>query len=98
MKRHFQAATAPAEQPHSDRHSADLYTQIQICRRLGISDESWRRWRARGITPPKVELPGHPRWRVVDVEAFIAGRRWRNTHLSLSHTRQSGPRFAGSQR
>jgi len=47
-----------------------LISQIEICRRLEISDETWRRWRAAGKTPAPVGLPGRPRWRVSDIDAF----------------------------
>jgi predicted site-specific integrase-resolvase len=47
-----------------------LLSGIDICRRLGISDETWRRWRAAGKAPAPVGLPGRPRWRVVDIDAF----------------------------
>lgn len=49
-------------------------TQTQICRRLGIAVQTWRNWRKRGETPLPVNLPGHPRWRVADIERFEQGR------------------------
>ena len=48
--------------------------QVEICRRLGISDETWRRWRASGHAPEPVAGPGVPRWRVEDIDAFERGR------------------------
>jgi predicted DNA-binding transcriptional regulator AlpA len=51
-----------------------LLSQIQVCRRLGISDETWRRWRAAGRVPVPVAVPGaRLRWRVVDIERLEAG-------------------------
>lgn len=54
-----------------------LLTQGQICRRLGISDETWRRWRAQGRAPRQVDgFPRkRPRWRLADIEAFERGDR-----------------------
>jgi predicted site-specific integrase-resolvase len=52
----------------------ELLTQIQICRRFGISDETWRRWRQKGLTPRPVDMPGRPRWRVSDIDKFEMGR------------------------
>ena len=50
-------------------------TQTQICRKYGISDETWRRWRAAQMTPdPVPNLPGAKRWRAADVAAFFDGR------------------------
>jgi predicted DNA-binding transcriptional regulator AlpA len=47
-----------------------LISGTEICRRLGISDETWRRWRAAGKAPAPIGLPGRPRWRVSDIDAF----------------------------
>lgn len=48
----------------------ELLSQIEVCRRLGISDETWRRWRKAGKTPLPVVLPGRLKWRVIDIDAF----------------------------
>jgi hypothetical protein len=51
-----------------------LLTQIQICRRLGISDETWRRWRvARRVPAPVPNVPGRPRWTLAAIQEFEAG-------------------------
>jgi hypothetical protein len=51
-----------------------LITQIQICRRLGIAVNTWRNWRvARQAPAPVPNVPGRPRWRVADIEAFERG-------------------------
>ena len=74
----------PREEAHVPRTAPDLLTQGQVCRMLGISDETWRRWRAAGRTPQQVDLPGHPRWRRDDIEALagqpVAGRYFRSIH------------------
>jgi hypothetical protein len=53
--------------------SATLLTQIQICRRLGITVPTWRRWRAAGLAPAAVLVKPRPRWRVLDIERIERG-------------------------
>jgi hypothetical protein len=95
MNRPLQSATPETEPTQRDAHGPQVLTQSRVCRRLGISDETWRTWRKRGITPPRVELPGHPRWRLDDIIAFEHGRRWRNSEgrptPCLSHGEHSAP-------
>jgi hypothetical protein len=55
--------------------AAELIGQIAICRRYGICDETWRRWRFAGVTPRPVDVPGRPRWILTEVEDFFRGRR-----------------------
>lgn len=66
----------PPAQPddHVASDPPETITQLRICRRLGISDETWRRWRKAGLTPRPVAMPGRPRWLVSDIEAFKRGR------------------------
>jgi hypothetical protein len=75
----FQSAPSAPEQPlrHRDvmQQAPKLMTQIQICREWGICDETWRRWRVRGLTPAQVDLPGRPRWMRSEVETFMQRRR-----------------------
>lgn len=53
---------------------AKLLRQFEICRELGIGVTTWREWRAAGRVPaPVPNLPGVPRWRVEDIEAFRRG-------------------------
>lgn len=47
-----------------------LLRQVEVCARLGISDETWRRWRKARIAPMPVDLPGAKRWRAEDIEAL----------------------------
>lgn len=54
----------------------ELITQIQVCRRLGISDETWRRWRKAGRVPRPVALPGRPRWIVAEIDRYLAEGRF----------------------
>jgi predicted DNA-binding transcriptional regulator AlpA len=54
-------------------HECELLRVVDICARLGVSDETWRRWRLNGLAPTPVRLPGRPRWRVEDIEAFKRG-------------------------
>lgn len=66
-------ATEP-QVSNRDERPVSFLTQIQICRRLGISDETWRRWRkARQVPAPVPNVPGHPRWSVRDIEDFERG-------------------------
>ena len=57
-----------------------LLRQGEICRRLGISDDRWRRWPDSGRAPAPVPgLPKRrPRWRLEDFERGIVttGRRF----------------------
>jgi hypothetical protein len=70
----LQAPTTRVEQGtgalDSSNQAPEFLTQIQICRRMGICDETWRRWRQRGLTPAPAPLPGRPRWRVEDIAEF----------------------------
>lgn len=67
----------------SSEASPEYLTQIQICRKLGISDETWRRWRAARLTPEPARLPGRLRWHLEDIERFERG----NTRFFTSHRR-----------
>lgn len=47
----------------------DLLTQVEVCRRLGISDETWMRWRKAGKAPEGVTMPsGRVKWRTADID------------------------------
>jgi hypothetical protein len=39
-----------------------LVTQRNWARSLGISTDTFRRWREAGLIPVPLDLPGHPRW------------------------------------
>lgn len=61
-------------QEHPRAGQPQLLTQLHICRRLGIGVTTWRRWRAaRRVPAPVPGLPGRPRWRLADIEAFERG-------------------------
>lgn len=50
----------------------DLLTQVQVCRRLGISDQTWMNWRKAGRAPEPVVLSsGRRKWRAVDIDDLI---------------------------
>lgn len=52
-------------------YGPDLLSQVEVCRRLGISDQTWMRWRKAGRTPAAVTLPsGRLKWRLVDIDAI----------------------------
>jgi predicted DNA-binding transcriptional regulator AlpA len=73
--RALQPAPTSSQESQRDSHGPVLLSQKQVCARLGISDDTWRRWRKRGVTPPQSDLPGHPRWRADDIEAFGQRRK-----------------------
>jgi hypothetical protein len=61
--------TAPhPQQPQRDTDGPHLLRQVDVCRRLGISDQTWMNWRKAGRTPEAIVMPsGLLRWRVVDI-------------------------------
>jgi predicted DNA-binding transcriptional regulator AlpA len=66
-----------------DSDGPDLLSQIEVCRRLGISDQTWMTWRKAGKTPEAITLPsGRRKWRVSDIDVMVgrpierAGRRY----------------------
>jgi hypothetical protein len=68
----------PIRAKHRITASPDLIAGIDICRWLGISDETWRRWRKADPACPRpvAGLSGRPRWRVADIDRFITGSRF----------------------
>jgi predicted DNA-binding transcriptional regulator AlpA len=59
----------------SARNTADLLTQKQVCQRLGISEDTWTRWRKAQRVPEAVTLPsGRRKWRVADIDAMLQVR------------------------
>jgi predicted DNA-binding transcriptional regulator AlpA len=65
----LEAADASAQQSMRDGDGPDLLTQEQVCRKLGISNDTWTRWRKAGRTPKAVELPsGRRKWRREDID------------------------------
>jgi len=60
-----------------DRPHQTVLRQFQICQRLGISDETWRRWVRCGRAPAPLDgFPiERPRWSVQSIEAFERGLR-----------------------
>lgn len=84
MSRRDRALQSDAADPQvaaGDLKPAEFTTQAEICRRLGISDETWRTWRKRGLTPPQVPLPGRPRWRTADINAWLDDRSGRRRYF-----------------
>jgi predicted DNA-binding transcriptional regulator AlpA len=78
MNRHLQAPTPDPQQPDRNHDRAlpvcELLTQVQVCAQLGISDQTWIRWRAARRTPEAVVMPsGRLKWRRVDIDA-LAGK------------------------
>lgn len=85
-RRHaLQPSDLEPQQPAGEGDGADLLTQVQVCRKLGISDETWRRWRRALRTPLAVTMPsGRLKWRASEIaglEGYVrderaAGRRY----------------------
>ena len=47
-----------------------------ICERFDISRQTWHRWVRAQIAPqPVFNMPGHPRWRVAEIDRFERGRQ-----------------------
>ena len=56
----------------------DLLTVEEVCRRLGVSADTWYKWRARRITPKLIRLPnGSYRVRTKDLAAWLEAREAR---------------------
>lgn len=54
----------------------EYWRALDICKRLNISDETWRRWRKAGLTPEPAPMPGVPRWHRADIEDFERRRHY----------------------
>lgn len=80
---------AEPQEPQGNRHAhaggCEVIRQMEICRRYGISDDTWRRWRQAGLVPEPLDRPGRPRWRTAEIEAWWRGeRRYFGSHLKQS--------------
>lgn len=74
MKEPREPRSAHPQQSQCEADAPRLLRQIQVCRRLGIAVQTWRRWRAaRRVPAPVANLPGRPRWREADIEAIERG-------------------------
>lgn len=78
MSRHQTLEPAPTTPEQPDRHAdvprepCELMRQVDVCRRLGISQDTWIRWRKAGITPQGITYPsGRLRWRRADIDAMV---------------------------
>lgn len=70
----LEPTAAEPQQPHRHADRADLLSQTQLCRVLGISASTWIRWRASKLTPEAVVMPsGRLKWRREDIDA-LAGK------------------------
>lgn len=71
MKRRLQPVPASAQQTDRDADRPDVLSQVEVCARLGISDQTWMRWRAAKRTPDAVTMPsGRLKWRTADIDAL----------------------------
>ena len=67
--------------------TADLLTTPVICAELGIERHTWRRWvRSLQAPQPVPNVPGLPRWRRHEIDAFKQGtyRRGRRHYFAKS--------------
>lgn len=70
------------------RDGADLLSQPQIARRLGISTDTWLRWRKAGLVPEAVVLPsGRRKWRREDIDEMAGEPATVTGRSQLRHTR-----------
>jgi predicted DNA-binding transcriptional regulator AlpA len=89
-QRSLQPHPTPSQQSQGDSDGPELLTQVEVCARLGICDETWMRWRKAGRVPAPVTLPsGRLKWRRDDIDrvtrttrpeprrAFFGGARGR---------------------
>jgi predicted DNA-binding transcriptional regulator AlpA len=52
----------------------ELLRISEVCARLGVSRFTWHGWVKSGLAPaPVPNVPGHPRWRVREIEGFERG-------------------------
>ena len=52
----------------------ELLSGPAVAARLGICRHTWHRWVVAQHAPsPVPNVPGHPRWRLTDIEAFERG-------------------------
>lgn len=89
MNRVLEPTTTTVEQSAGDGHVMDetrYVTTPAICRQLGISRWTWRRWVRCGMAPAPAPLPGHPRWHRVDVERFQQESRYFRAHRRTDQT------------
>jgi excisionase family DNA binding protein len=67
--------STPATRPLRATRRADFLTPTEVADRLLVAPVTVRLWAARGLLPSETTPGGHRRFRVEDVEAFIARRR-----------------------
>lgn len=74
IARAFKPSNAEPQQATGHADGPDLLNQQQVCGKLGISYQTWIRWRKAGRTPQAVTLPsGRLKWRRDDIDA-MAGK------------------------
>lgn len=48
-----------------------LLTISDIASVAKVGYRSVLRWQKQGLLPPRARVPGHPRWRLEDIEAWL---------------------------
>lgn len=57
--------------PEATRPAVPLYLTNRPWLALSFSKKTWQRLAQAKLTPPAVALPGHPRWRLDDLHAWV---------------------------
>ena len=75
-----ESAAPQAEQPLRGTHVVGEARKLlrigDILAQGDFSRPTWFRWVRSGKAPQPVSgIPGHPRWRVADIDRFLEGRR-----------------------
>jgi predicted DNA-binding transcriptional regulator AlpA len=74
---------------HIVSESCKYMTLAQVLARIGCSRWTWWRWVKAELAPKPAPLPGHPRWRVSDIDRFETGRTHQRIPLSRFFTHGS---------
>lgn len=61
--------------PLPPTHARLLVAASDAARMLGVSTRTLWRWAASGRVPPPVRIGGCARWRVADLDAWVAALR-----------------------
>lgn len=87
--------------------TGDLVTQATWAKQLGVSTTTFRQWRALGLIPLPLDLPGYPRWsrevverttaRLTTLKRGLFGRI-QNTHRQQRSGQSRPSRFQQGQR
>lgn len=83
---------AQPEAPHASHPMRELLTERHVAGVLRVSVKALQAWRLRGGGPPFIKLGRCVRYRLEDLEAFIASARRHSTSDRGQDPRHSQPR------